>query len=886
MDAGGKLQLDERVREHFLRVMELEIDLGVSKQTLKLVPAQESCREDVEQGRLPTLQRQLVVPAAARVLGFKYHEAVETATGFAGVHNLCVLMEEEGKLYLEPLSRMYTDQLSQHLPGRVRWLPPALEAVEKMDKEGLDVKKLPEVDGLQILRGSMDHIVDSRYKEGIGPVESSVFLQDDVVGGPALFYIDIVLDVKQLVLFYASGLHGYLLLNMMGMAMPIMFTIWEAEKFVGSPSVDRDAMTFWIPPGILLPLLVIATISQTLMLLLALLSAATGKPPGSTKQPLLSGAKFAEVAESATSALVQTNFLISALGGVSQIQALELSEEQLHSMQLSVAVSCLSLGLGFASRDKADSAVLGLPGKLGWDATMAALVLTRCMEVSSRVFAYNILQVSVRGWPLLRFGSLVAVGLVLVSARLLFPDASLADVAASTIAHPGQILEPSSLLPLQHSLCLHGLIVAAAGGSQLLLHTSAAPDASKMLPSALLIAWLAVSIASWAALVLLRMRGTYVDQPRFVALASAGDRSIPFSTLAPAFGSSGQVPKAVFKAMKAKHPVKLDTKAAVQGLDEFTLRWILHSGVGIQLVPSALDESGLSLQGFFECLAEWPQLKKADFAECFKNNGEGAEGLLGALARCRELQELNMYWCEKVPAAAWRLLGEAEWPALKKADFYACFEWNGKGAAELLGALGRCRELEAVNFRACEKIPESAWAALGEGVWPVLRQAKVFLERHPLCGYRTEEVVARNQLSIYPKMATTVLIPKADAELQGDLELFEALAQSRELEDTGTELNMYECRKVPAAAWRLLGKAEWPTLKKADFLECFEYDGEGAAELLGALCRCRELEDAAEGVFVFLKAESPQPPLQEAHSCRRSCQVRGKALHFAGCCRA
>ena len=183
-----------------------------------------------------------------------------------------------------------------------------------------------------------------------------------------------------------------------------------------------------------------------------------------------------QVAESATSALVQTNFLISALGGVSQIEALELSEDQLQSMQLSVAVSCFSLGLGFASRDKADSAVLGLPGKLGWDATMAALVLARSMEVFSRVFAYNILQVSVRGWPLLRFGSLVAVGLVLVSARLLFPDASLADVAApwqgmaglrawrlsagfgcsfglapeaSTIAHPGQILEPSSLLPLQ-----------------------------------------------------------------------------------------------------------------------------------------------------------------------------------------------------------------------------------------------------------------------------------------------------------------------------------------------------------------------------------------------------------------------------------------------------
>ena len=62
------------VREHLLRVTDLEIDLGVSKQSLRLAPAQESCREDVEQGRLPTRQRKLVVPAKARVLGFKYHE--------------------------------------------------------------------------------------------------------------------------------------------------------------------------------------------------------------------------------------------------------------------------------------------------------------------------------------------------------------------------------------------------------------------------------------------------------------------------------------------------------------------------------------------------------------------------------------------------------------------------------------------------------------------------------------------------------------------------------------------------------------------------------------------------------------------------------------------
>ena len=32
---------------------------------------------------------------------------------------------------------------------------------------------------------------------------------------------------------------------------------------------------------------------------------------------------------------------------------------------------------------------------------------------------------------------------------------------------------------------------------------------------------------------------------------------------------------------------------------------------------------------------------------------------------------------------------------------------------------------------------------------------------------------------------------------------------------------------------------------------CFDENGDGAEGLLGALCRCRELEDAAEGVDVF-----------------------------------
>eukprot|EP00439_Symbiodinium_sp_Y106_P031130 s7518_g3.t1 len=241
-DADGRLRLDKHLQDQLMRVLELEIDLGVSKQRLKLAPP-ESCPEHVEEGPLPTLQRQLVLPENARVLGFKYNEALDPATGFVQVHDLCVLLEEAGRLYLEPLSGVYICRLSQHLPGRARWLPASLEAVERMGMEGLDVTKLPEVQGFQTMRGSMDHIVDSRYQDACAALTFSKLMWwvDLSLLTLALFYIDVLLDVKQLFLFYSAGLHGYLLLNMIGMVLPIMFTSMEAVKFGRTPSPDQEA---------------------------------------------------------------------------------------------------------------------------------------------------------------------------------------------------------------------------------------------------------------------------------------------------------------------------------------------------------------------------------------------------------------------------------------------------------------------------------------------------------------------------------------------------------------------------------------------------------------------------------------------------------------------
>ncbi|CAE7717433.1 unnamed protein product, partial [Symbiodinium microadriaticum] len=441
----------------------------------------------------------------------------------------------------------------------------------------LDISVFPEVLGLRIIQGSVDHIVECQYAQRwtCTPAavrslsgQSAMFWVDLFVLTSALFYLDIALDLKQLWLFWQAGLFGYFTVNLAGMALPPTFTILEAVRFSARPSPERDHLEKLLTPKMLVPAMLLSILTQTHMILLVAASALSRR-----KHPLLVGAKGAEVAESAVSALVQTNFLVSALDGIGQVEALELTGGQLNSMKLSVLVSCLSLGLGFASRDKDDSAVLDLPGKVGWGLTMASLVLARSLEVFSRILAYNVLQASLRGFPLLRIAGLGAAALAFLAACLAFPDASWADAAAAVIAHPGQILEPNSLLKLRYSVMIHVVLVAAAGGAQLLLRTSTAPQACKVLPDMLLMGWLVISLVSWAALGLLRWLGNYVDQPRFVALSSP---VIAYSTLLAAFPSTdGQVPKVVLAALKDKHTVDLTTEAAAHGLKKPGLEWIL-----------------------------------------------------------------------------------------------------------------------------------------------------------------------------------------------------------------------------------------------------------------------------------------------------------------------
>ena len=61
----------------------------------------------------------------------RFAEATDAHTGFADLRNPHVLLEIKGTLHLEPLSRRYLASGSVEFPGCVRWMPAALEALEK-----------------------------------------------------------------------------------------------------------------------------------------------------------------------------------------------------------------------------------------------------------------------------------------------------------------------------------------------------------------------------------------------------------------------------------------------------------------------------------------------------------------------------------------------------------------------------------------------------------------------------------------------------------------------------------------------------------------------------------------------------------------------------------
>ena len=732
------------------------------------------------------METTLTLEEGEEILGFQFHEVKDPESGASELYHPQVLLSDGKATWLEPLSRHWFDPAPY--PGKVQWLPATA---------GPGVVSGREVINLRAMQGrEYNHIVGVIYSSRWS-IQSltgqSVFFWLDTLGLVfAMFYADIALDIKQLVLFYNKGLFDYCLFNGLGLLIPPIVTIREALRWQHMSSPEKDFVNRLIKFDFFQKMFIVGAIaSQTHMLLLVMLSVHFRK-----KHPLLEATKHAEVAESAVSALVQTNFIMSVVVGVQSVASLDLNNADLQSMAISIGVSCCSAGLSFAGRDKTDATVLGLPGKITWSPTMACLVLVRSLEVASRMIAFNLIQVTLRGtWFLGHASGPIAVLLYAAAAGCCFREAELADILASVVAHPGQILAPHSLLPLRHSLMLHVLLVLAAGVPQVLMRLEYSmwmPADTKEFPMEYLLGWLLITICGFMGLYLLSLYGSWLDHPAIAALCEE-DGSILLSSVVASFkAKDSQVPKAVVASL-GNRVIKLDTSNLTS--DSF------------QEVIDTECPVDLSLTSFNHLV----RLFSEDFGY---EDYEAAPREVMKRLRCCNLVSLDLWDLSihyDIPALAWQQLRGAKWPKLKNANFCGCFTSQGEGAADLLEVLGHAQELKVVNFYECSQIPAVAWQKLRGAKWPQLK--KVDFQG---CF-------------------------KSQGEAAADL--LEVLGHSHELEEVkfGGWSIFFSCYQIPAAAWQQLRGAKWPELKKAFFDSCFQSQGEGAADLLEVLGHAHDL---------------------------------------------
>eukprot|EP00434_Breviolum_minutum_P039636 symbB.v1.2.035205.t1/scaffold4689.1/size36349/1 len=647
-------------------------------------PEHPSCKVQLHPAEEQDIETTFTLEENEEFVGFQFLEVKNSETGASEWYHPHVLIRTSEKTYVAPLSGHFFYPAAP-FPGRRRWLPATAKPTLDGTVEG------DEVIGLRTMPGqACSHVV------GAGCIEGCELRKQSVA--EVLFYADVASDLKQLKLFYDQGLVDYMAFNAFGLLIPLAVTLHEAFEWSRTPSPELSFFQSRIQSEVLQKIVIVAAVaSQSHVLLLVMLSIKFR-----SKHPLLRGAKDAEVAESTISALVQTNFLVSLLADVDAIAKLALTAEQLQSMAISVAISCLSAGLSFAGRDKSDGMVLSLPGKVGWGPTMGCLVLVRAMEVASRILAFNIIQVSMRGGWCGHVGGPLAVFIFVLASRLCFPEAKLVDVLASVTAHPGQILEPRSLLPLWRSLMLHGILALAAGGQQVLLRTHRAwmPGDAKELPPKYLVGWLLLTACSFLGLICLSVFGGRWEQPIFSQLREKeGDESIKLSSLVAAFESKdSQVPKAAIAAL-GHTLINIDTsdkKSFVKLID--CNGWVQFSKVAFhQLVDVFNDNSGDPSQAAGEVLLH--------------------------LKHCN-LVSLNLQGCSLIPSTAWQKLRGGSWTNLREANFDSCFnkDTSADGAADLLEVL-RNSPLEKLNFRSCSQIPSTAWQKLRGASWTNLKEA-------------------------------------------------------------------------------------------------------------------------------------------------------------------
>ncbi|CAK9007963.1 unnamed protein product [Durusdinium trenchii] len=731
-----------------------------------------------------TITRRIELGPEEWVVGFKMHETCEEA-GAKSFRNVEVFIGGPSGYRLEPLARGLVVP-EPAFPGKITWLPEQAEP----SRAPTDCR----ITGLRSMRGTgRDHLVGIVFDStnSWNPMwicrgltgEAPMFWLDLLVLTCLLSYLDLFSDVQQFRLFYRKGLLGYLMANVCGICVPILFTCREnylwAKREPASPQLEF--LQTLIPSGYttLLPCLaVICTALQLHILLLTLMSAYFRQ-----KFSALVEGQQGEVTEAAISALVQLHLLMNVLVEVDQFESLDMTADEIHSLSTSIGLSLLSLGFSFASRDKAPTPVLGLPGTAGWGPIMVTLIILRTMEVTGRLAAINLVHISTRGsTESTSMGGPSLVLFLLFCASMNFPEARGIDLLAAIAAHPGQVLQPASLLPLWKSIVLQLMVTTLATSLQYLLrryperYLETFPGA-KEVPLHLAAPLLAASACSMLLLPCLAFTGSVRHHPLLHQLSRAArdasgenlpKRHLLYSVVAATLNHSKPC-RAALQVMAAE--------GYILDLDDAALKTWIEGSVGeLQAIKkdlSILTTSGSGpflqcncLRGFLEreellnpefcenfmtCFKEqsmanrvldlsgckhisprawavlstahWPHLQIVYLWCCWQDSEDGCGDMFQCLSRCERLEEIYLGFCKKISKLSWDVLKSAHWPELRTGLFWHCFEESGEGAEVLLSMLSRSQKLRSLDFRQCPALSDTVWDVVPTGSWPKLTQA-------------------------------------------------------------------------------------------------------------------------------------------------------------------
>ncbi|CAK8995721.1 unnamed protein product [Durusdinium trenchii] len=452
------------------------------------------------------LETLIHLEASEFVLGFSSHEVLDDNGCVSHYHPSIVISSEQGERRLEPLSR-HLLWPEPEVGGLLKPLPEKLIVPDGLLKEETEKEKIEEnsqepsccracvqtmaewftaeanpaaIAAFRSMRGASqrDHLLGVVYDQTtttwdvkILTGQTAMFWFELLCLDCVAWYADVLLDIKQLVLFARTAKMQYLLFNLAGMAAPVILSMHETVEWFNrpaTPALDSLRHTANMSLNVLMGAMLGGIALQLQMLLLTLWSA-----KHRTRHPLLAGTKHAEVAESATSALVQANFLVCSIAEVDGFD--EVGASDLLWLASSIAFSVFMLAFGFACRDKGTTRVLGHPGKLDWGGLLVVLICVRFMEVGSTILAINMFHVSARSHHFRVGGPMLVTILAMVSC-VVFPHGTWPDVLAAVIAHPGQLLEAKSRLPLRGSLLLNGLSSGAVVLSQALVRSPAFTD--------------------------------------------------------------------------------------------------------------------------------------------------------------------------------------------------------------------------------------------------------------------------------------------------------------------------------------------------------------------------------------------------------------------------